>query len=193
MGFFDKIFGKKQVAQDQESVQGTKEIITPDKLFVEQFKSKGGKFLYCDKQEEVLGYLKNIFTENAWDTALCTDEDLQKNLSVIAVPIDKKAAVFYTSCEHLIADDGSILFSSNQLNETKLSQYPLNFVVFAKTSQLIQSKGLALSSIKQRFGKEIPSNISPIKDYLPHNKDSNFLNYGNTNSKNLYLLLFEDL
>ena len=71
--------------------------------------------------------------------------------------------------------------------------YPANFIVFATTSQLIKSKDNALSSIKHRFSKAIPSNISAIKDYMPHKKDPNFLNYGNTNSKNLYLLLLEDL
>ncbi len=37
------------------------------------------------------------------------------------------------------------------------------------------------------------SNISAVKDYSPYKKDPNFLNYGNTNSKNLYLILFENL
>ena len=193
MSIFDKIFGNKEPIQESKSDPKKDIDTTPDTLFVENFKAKGGKFLYCDQQEEVLSFLQNIFRENAWESALCKDKSLNENLSVLGIPIDEKATVFYTTCEHLIVEDGSILFSSNQLKEMKLAQYPINFIVFATTSQLIQSKDKALTSIKYRFKKEIPSNISAIKDYMPHKKDPNFLNYGNTNSKNLYLLLFEDL
>ncbi len=195
MSIFDKIFGNKKKNQEtthaKESALDKKR--TPDELFVEQFKEKGGKFLYCLTEEEAMGYLKAIFDENSWKSAQCFDNHLQDNLNVLGVAEKSSASVFYTTCEHLIAEDGSILFSSVQLNETKLMQYPINFIVFATTSQLIQDKDKALTSIKYRFKKEIPSNISAIKDYMPQKKDPNFLNYGNTNSKNLYLLLLEDL
>jgi len=193
MGIFDKIFGKKTPLEKPQSVTKKEDDISADTLFVKQFKAKGGKFLYCDSKEEVLTFLQNIFKENPWEATQCIDKDLSKFLRIIDIPIEDKAPVFFANCEHLIAEDGSILFSSMQLKETKLMHYPTSFIVFATTSQLIQSKDSALSSIKQRFSKEIPSNISAIKDYMPQKKDPNFLNYGNTNSKNLYLLLFEDL
>ncbi len=195
MSIFDKIFGNKPKEQPEESGQDavSKGKIPADTHFVQQFKERGGKFLYCLTPEEVIGFLKDIFIENAWESAYCLDKSLQSNLGVIGIPNDQEAPVFYTTCEHLIAEDGSILFSSNQLKETKLMLYPNNFIVFATTSQLIHDKDKALTSIKYRFKKEIPSNISAIKDYMPHKKDPNFLNYGNTNSKNLYLLLLEDL
>ena len=193
MGIFDKIFGKKQKAQEQEPEKNSNSNLSPDNLFVETFKEKGGKFLYCTNKEEVVEYLNNIFKENSWEQVLCSDTNLEQYLNVVAIPKNKNAEVFFTTCEHLIAEDGSILFSSNQLQETKLTQYPLHFIVFATTSQLTLNKDKALSSIKYNFKNEIPSNISAIKDYAPHKKDSNFLNYGNTNSKDLYLLLLEDL
>ena len=193
MGIFDKIFGKKKKVQEQDFVKKSNSNLSPDTLFVENFKEKGGKFLYCTSKEEVVEYLHNIFEENSWEQVLCSDSNLDQYLNVIAIPKNENADAFFTTCEHLIAEDGSILFSSNQLQETKLVQYPLNFIVFAKTSQLTLNKDMALTSIKYHFKNEIPSNISAIKDYAPYKKDSNFLNYGNTNSKNLYLLLLEDL
>ncbi|HIP47614.1 MAG TPA: hypothetical protein EYG92_01420 [Lutibacter sp.] len=193
MGIFDKIFGKKKKVQEQDFVKKSNSNLSPDTLFVENFKEKGGKFLYCTSKEEVVEYLHNIFEENNWEHVLCSDSNLDQYLNVVAIPKNENADAFFTTCEHLIAEDGSILFSSNQLQETKLAQYPLNFIVFAKTSQLTLNKDKALTSIKYHFKNEIPSNISAIKDYAPHKKDSNFLNYGNTNSKNLYLLLLEDL
>lgn len=193
MSLFDKIFGKKSKTQKKEASENSLHDLAPDSHFVEQFKAKGGKFLYCTTPEEVLEFLHNIFDENSWESVLCFDNDLNKNLNVIEIPKKDNAETFYTTCEHLIADDGSILFSSNQLKEAKLTQYPNNFIVYATTSQLVHNKDKALSCIKRSFKNEIPSNISAIKDYSPHKKDPNFLNYGNTNSKNLYLILFENL
>ena len=193
MGIFDKIFGKKQKVQEQDFVKNPDSSLTPDTLFVENFKEKGGKFLYCTTEEEVVAYLHSIFEENSWEQVHCNNSSLDRFINVVGIPKNKEATVFFTSCEHLIAEDGSILFSSNQLQETKLAQYPLYFIVFATTSQLIHNKDKALTSIKYHFKNEIPSNISAIKDYAPQKKDSNFLNYGNTNSKDLYLLLLEDL
>ncbi len=193
MSFFDKIFGKKQKNLEQELRNKPVTDTTPDNTFVEQFKNKGGKFLYCTTKEEILEYLNNIFDENNWESALCFEENLNRNLDVVSIPRKENSNVFYTTCEHLIADDGSILFSSNQLKEAKITQYPENFIVFATTSQLVLNKDKALTSIKRSFKNSIPSNISAIKDYSPYKKDPNFLNYGNTNSKNLYLILFENL
>jgi len=192
MSFLNKLFRGKEKSQ-KEAVIETPLNLSPDEQFVHNFKEKGGKFLYCTTQEEVLVYLKNIFKENIWETVHCTDTKLSGDLSVIEQPKNKDSLVFYTTCEHLIVDDASILFSSNQLKEVRLSQYAKNFIVFATTSQLLLTKDDGLTSIKKRFKKEIPTNISAIKDYRPYQKDPNFLNYGNTNSKNLYLILLEDL
>jgi len=193
MGFFDKIFGIKTKIRQTEFIEKPIVSLPPDELFVNQFKKKGGKFLYCTKKEEVLDFLNSIVKENSWESLMSTDELLQQFLNVTQIENQKNANVFFTKCEHLIAEDGSILFSSNQLKETKLAQYPLHFIVYATTSQLILDKDKALTSIKYRFKDKIPSNISAIKDYAPHKKDTNFLNYGNNNSKDLYLLLLEDL
>ena len=60
----------------------------------------------------------------------------------------KKSIPFFTTCEHLIADHGDILFSSNQLKSTKLSEFSENFIVFATTSQLVENTGEGLTGIK---------------------------------------------
>lgn len=192
MNIFDKIFGKKKPAE--EPIQDAyHDDLPPDNYFVEQFKNKGGKFLYTDNESEISDFIKNILEENEWGSVFCMDKDLLKKLNELGLTNDVYAPVFLTKCEHLIVEDGSILFSSRQLKEEKLAQYPLDFIVYATTSQLIRDKNKALASIKFRCQNDIPTNISAIKDYLPNKKDPNFLNYGNNNSKNLYLLLLEDL
>ena len=86
-----------------------------------------------------------------------------------------------------------ILFSSNQLGGKKLKEYPDQFIVYATTSQLVKNTGQALTGIKTNATKSLPTNISAVKNYIINKNDDNFLNYGNSSSKNLYLLLLEDL
>ena len=97
----------------------------------------------------------------------------------------------FTTCEYLIANDGSILISSNQIAEKKLNELPKNFIVLATTSQIVKTIGEGLHGIKAKNKKNIPTNITTIKHFKAA-EDDNFLSYGSS-SKNLYLLLLEDL
>ena len=97
----------------------------------------------------------------------------------------------FSTCEYLIANDGSILISSNQIAEKKLNELPKNFSVFATTSQIVKTMGEGLHGIKAKNNKNIPTNITTIKHFKAA-EDDNFLSYGSS-SKNLYLLLLEDL
>ena len=47
--------------------------------------------------------------------------------------------------------------------------------------------------IRKNYKKDFPTNISSIKSYMPNRVNDDFLSYGNTNAKSLYLLLLEDL
>lgn len=192
MSFFKKLFK----SPEQEDPKIGSESLPLDQIFVKNFIKNQGKFLYCTSLEEVTNNLANIINENSWETILCNDYDLHKLIKTINVKssenIGSKEPIF-TSCEHLIAENGSILFSSNQLKELKLHEMSDNFIVYATTSQLVKSKGESLTGIKSRYQGNIPSNISAIKNFNLNFKGEDFMSYGNTNSKNLYLLLFEDL
>ncbi len=85
------------------------------------------------------------------------------------------------------------MFSSGQLREKKIANLPENFIVFAKTSQLVRNKSEGLMSLRRTYRKDFPTNISSIKSYMPERVDEDFLNFGNNNAKSLYLLLLEDL
>ena len=91
----------------------------------------------------------------------------------------------------MIANDGSLLISSNQIAEKKLIELPENFIVFATTSQLVNTISEGLQGIKAQSRKKIPSNITTIKHFKA-NDTNDFLSYGSS-TKNLYLLLLEDL
>lgn len=194
MSFFKKLFSS--VDKVDNELKDIELNLALDDLFVHHFSKKNGKFLYCLSEAEVLDNLKNILKENDWNQLTLLNNNLTAFFDEKKVKINSK---FYTgvpvllNCEHLIAESGDVLFSSNQLKSTKLSEMPENFIVYATTSQLVNNTNEGLTGIKLRYKKDLPTNISAVKNYNIHKNDDNFLNYGNSNSKNLYLLLLEDL
>lgn len=194
MNFFKKLFNIP-VTEDKE-IQKQEVDLSLDDLFVHNFVEKGGKFLYCLKETEIIENLKNILKENNWTQLTLLDNELSSFFNKDTVAIHKKFnsnIPVFLNCEHLIADNGDILFCSKQLKSTKLSDMPQNFIVYATTSQLVKDMGQGLTGIKIHHKGNLPTNISAVKNYNINKSDDNFLNYGNSNSKNLYLLLLEDL
>ncbi len=198
MSFFKKIFPGNKKNKPEEN-KSENENLPLDEIFAQNFIKNKGKFLYADTLEEVTENISLILSENEWSEIICHDTDLSKLIATIPVKISKEFSnktPIFIGCEHLIAKDGSILFSSNQLKDRKISNLSENFIVYATTSQIVKNKGEALTGVNSRYKGNIPSNISAISKYsvqVDENEQNDFMNYGNTNSKNLYLLLFEDL
>lgn len=166
-----------------------------DERFMMNFKNNGGKFLYCEDQEEILQAFDNILLENDWyeKNCCCYDPNLSTKFKDFNLTFTKSSnsAFFLSTCEYLIAKDGSILISSNQIKETKLHELPANFVIISSTSQLVDNIGEGLRGIKCCNKNSIPSNITTIKNFETQ-KEGDFMSYGSS-TKNLYLLLLEDL
>ena len=206
MSLFRKIFGSKSDDSESELKSNERgkympEIKLPiDERFTINFKANGGKFLYCENLDEVYDSLNNIILENDWEEkkVLIYDDQLNlkfKNSDLKVTRTSNDAEYFLTTCENLIADDGSLLISSNQIAEKKLIEFPENFIVFATTSQITANIGEGLRGIKNNSSKKIPTNITTIKHFKTSEnkeKENDFMSYG-SNSKNLYLLLLEDL
>ncbi|TXE16178.1 lactate utilization protein B/C [Psychroserpens burtonensis] len=201
MSLFRKIFGLKSTPEDNiKSEQRGKympEIKLPvDEQFTINFKANGGKFLYCENMQEVQNSLNSILLENNWrnDMVLMFDarlDQLFKDFKLDKTKRISESSFFFSTCEYLISDDGSLLISSNQIAEKKLKELPDNFVIYATTSQFVQNIGEGLRGIKGKNRDKIPTNITTIKHFKTI-EDKDFLTYGSS-SKNLYLLLLEDL
>ncbi|MCX7548698.1 LUD domain-containing protein [Xanthomarina sp. F1114] len=202
MSLFRKIFGSKSAKSDEELKSHDRgkympEIKLPvDERFTINFKANGGKFLYCENLEEIYSSLNNIIIENNWEDSkvLIYDNNLKDRFKDFNLPTSnysQEASYFITTCENLIADDGSLLISSNQIAEKKLIELPDHFIVFATTSQIVESISEGLRGIKSKNPKKIPTNITTIK-HFKSKEEKDFMSYGSS-SKNLYLLLLEDL
>ena len=198
MNIIRKLFGAHKESVKDNFIKKQPVKLSLDDSFVHHFINEGGKFLYCTKIDEVTENLQKIVSENKWDTISCNDLDLLKlSKKIDGITINqniKSNNPIFINCEHLIANSGEILFSSNQLGSHKLASLSDNFIVYATTSQLVKNISEGLTGIKTNFRGNIPTNISSIKHYTLKNKvGDDFLSYGNINAKNLYLLLFEDL
>ncbi|MEO0570425.1 MAG: LUD domain-containing protein [Bacteroidota bacterium] len=201
MSLFDKLFGGgKKVSKETAETRGEHmpDLKIPiDEKFTIYFKKNGGKFIYCEDFTEVQTALANIVSENDWQSHLFYSLDKRINERFASEKLafttnSNESDIFFTTCENLIAHNGSILVCSHQIKEKKLNELPSNLIVFATTSQLVDSISEALKIIKHKYPKKIPDNITTLKHFLPTPENKNdFLSYGST-SKNVYLLLLED-
>jgi L-lactate utilization protein LutB len=199
MSLFRKIFGANNPASDEEKDneygQHSLAANAPlDEKFIYNFKKNGGKFLYCENTSEIKDHFENILEENDWfeNEALCYEYKLFSLLYENKINYDKpkNPTFLLAGCENLIAEEGSILFSSNQIKQNKPNELPVNIIIVASISQIIDSKSDGLSVIKKKYLKDYPTNITTIK-YFEKALEEDFTHYGSS-AKNLYLLLLED-
>ena len=201
MNFFKNIFKKtNQFDKTSSSNKDEKSSFMPkietptDNRFVQNFIKNGGKFLYSENENEVNKNITLIIEENSWKKSnlISLDKNISKRFRLdyyFSQDWKDETICLISTCEYLIADDGSILISSNQVAEKKLDELPGDIIILAKTDQLINNISEGLSGIKNN-SKSIPSNITNLKHFKDCN-DKDFLSYGSS-SKNLYLILLEN-
>ena len=196
MNFFSKFFKKSSSEKEPKSTESKflpKKKAVIEERFILKFIENGGKFLYCENLSEVQENFDLILTENEWinQDLLMIKPELKKefNLNNNFSSSLEETKCFITDCENLIASDGSILISSNQINEKKLNEFPDNLIILSDTMKLKNTISEGLSEIKSK-NKNIPTNITTIKNFNVIKGDKDFLSYG-TSSKNLYLILLE--
>jgi len=199
MSIFKKLFRGSSSEEDKKEKSSPfleqRNDIPVDELFMTKFVKNGGKFIYCVDLDEVKVQFENNLEENDWfeKQVLCLEPGLYHFLDENKLPYTqvKTPSFLFASCENLIADEGSVLFSSKQIKQYKPNELPVNMVVFATTSQIVSSKTDGLQKIQKKYKTDYPTNITAFK-YFEKAKEENFMQYGSV-PKNLYLLLLEDL
>ena len=200
---FIKSFFNNPSNDNQEEVESGKYMPKKEDPIEQRFSFKftqnGGKFLYCENKSECDDFFSKILEENNWKNVeiLCYDDSLLELFSnkseLIVSKTNLNSKFFLTTCEFLVAKDGSLLICAEQIKSHKVSDLPQNFIVFAKISQFTETLSLGLNGIKSKYPQNLPTNITTIKNFnSDENENTNFLTYGSS-AKNLYLLLLEDL
>lgn len=199
--FIKSFFSKTEQEKNQNVPDGKympEKEVPIEERFTFNFTKNGGKFLYCENKSECDSFFSQIINENEWNDSeiLCYDNSLldfieKEKLNISKTNLNSK--FFLTKCEFLVASDGSLLICDKQIKSHKVNDFPKNFIVFAKISQFTETLSGGLNGIKSKYPRNLPTNITTIKNFNSQEKENtNFLTYGSA-AKNLYLLLLEDL
>ncbi|WP_314058495.1 hypothetical protein [Empedobacter brevis] len=165
--------------------------ISMDEVFATNFNAGGGHFLFCDNNQEAFQNLKEIILYENVTELICLDPELQDILTNIQIPYvenpcDSRYTLSFLSCEFLIAFDGSIMLSAHQTCGRNIDDFPSNFIIYARPSQLVENVGAALQKLRTLKKDNLPSKITSIRGKNMHK----FPNV--QNAKNIYLLLVEE-
>lgn len=158
-----------------------------DYKFAQLFTHSGGFFNYCADEAEALQVLNQILKIEDINSVFCCDKDLQNFLNVVKVPFTRDlefsndAALI--TCEYLIAYDGRIMLSHNNILHYHSSRLPSKIIIMANVSQIVNNLNDAMGKIK-RTGN--------IKNLTSISGNHSKLDTATHNNTKLFLLLLED-
>ncbi|MGN0004235.1 MAG: lactate utilization protein C [Sphingobacterium composti] len=169
-----------------------------DITFAREFTNVSGKFVYCDGEIAVIENLIALVEELGVSKIFAWEPSVQELLNTYGFPFlrtdtDFQAAeVGITTCEALIARNGSIMISNANAGGRRLSIYPPVHIVFAKASQLVMDIRHGLSLVKEKYGNNMPSMLTTITGPSRTADIEKMLVLGAHGPKDLYVFLIED-
>ena len=192
MSLFKKLVNKIMNQPEEEQPDVTKladqlRDADLDYKFAQLFTHSGGFFNYCADESEALQTLNQINKIEQVKDVFCWDQDLRNFLDVIKTPYtpeltEQNDAAFIT-CEYLIAFDGRIMLSHNNILHYHSSRLPSKIIIMANVSQIANNLNEAMMKVKRAGNLKNLTSISGSQSKLDTpNKD---------NTK-LFLLLLED-
>lgn len=166
--------------------------------FAKQFAAVAGKLVFCDDELELIENLLVLAERDSLRRMYVWESKLQELLAVYGFPFYctdmdfEKAEVGITTCEALIARNGSILITNANESGRRLSIFPHVHVVIAFTSQLLPDIKDGLSLIKSKYPEALPSMISLITGPSRTADIEKTLILGAHGPKELYVFLMDD-
>lgn len=137
--------------------------------FVQNFKEHGGVFIYLESEAEFAECMKQLAPENGWEPLWCTDPAMQSMLSHYGIPFTtsperepKQKLVSLIGCDCLVAQTGSIVVSDKLTNDREAYALPDVLLVFATTDQIVPGMRTAFQTMKRKYAKNKPSQMTII-------------------------------
>lgn len=193
MSLFKKIVGRilNQPEEDEESdltkLGDQLKNADLDYKFAQLFTHSGGFFNYCSDEAEALQTLNQILKIEGINSVFCWDNDLKNFLDVVKVPYTKELELFndaaFITCEYLIAFDGRIMLSHNNILHYHSSRLPEKIIIMANVSQIVTNLGDAMMKVKRR---------GTLKNLTSISGSQSKLDTPNKDNTKLFLLLLED-
>ena len=137
-----------------------------DVIFAKNLNNSGGKFFYCKDEQNLKKILDKLISHLDINKLYCPNNKLQNtfNLDSLTVKLDNKNNYqgIITNCEFIIADQGKVMLSSEQIQNKKISNLPKELIIISYTSQIVRRINDAMRSLTKKYKDKIPSNISTI-------------------------------
>lgn len=193
MSLFKKFVSKLMNHPEQEPVQDLVKLgdqlknADLDYKFAQLFTHSGGYFNYCSDESEALQTLNQILKIEGIQSVYCCDDDLKNFLDVVNVPHTDHLELFndaaFITCEYLMAYDGRIMLSHNNIQHYHSSRLPDRIIIMANVSQIVTNLSDAMMKVKRRGTLKNLTSISGNQSKLGSPKPDN---------TKLFLLLLED-
>ncbi|PTT76890.1 hypothetical protein DD829_09255 [Chryseobacterium sp. HMWF035] len=193
LNLFKKIVSKLTNQSEQEEKQSLEKLgdslknADLDYKFAQLFTHSGGFFNYCADEAEALQTLNQIIKIEGIHNIFCWDKDLQNFLNVVKTPytseLQSNNDASFITCEYLIAYDGRIMLSHNNILHYHSSRLPDKIIIMANISQIVNNLNDAMGKIKRNGNIKNLTSISGGQSKMDTSS--------HTNTK-LFLLLLED-
>lgn len=168
-----------------------------DLLFAEQLTAVAGNFVFCEDDIQLVENLLHLAEEKNWRKIYCWETEIQSLLSKYEFPHYTTDTDFFnadvgiTTCEALIARNGSVLVSNGNQSGRRLSIYPHVHIVIAFTSQLVLDLKDAFKLLKVKYPEKNPTMIVNITGPSRTADIEKTLVLGAHGPKELYVFLLE--
>lgn len=188
---FNKILGKEEEDKEEKGLLEYGDQLKNTDLdykFAQLFTLSGGIFNYCGNEAEALSVLQKIIKAENIHSVFCCDEDLQKFLNVTQTPytshLNPKNNAAFLTCEYLIAYDGKIMLSYENILHYNSLHLPEKIIIMATISQIVENSSKAMMKIKRR--NDLVKNLTSISG------GKSQLDYSDKKNTKIFLLLLED-
>lgn len=193
MSLFKRIVSKLTNQPEEEDKQSLEKLgdslknADLDYKFAQLFTHSGGFFNYCADEAEALQTLNQIIKIEGINNMFCWDKELQSFLNVVKAlytsDFEHSNDAAFITCEYLIAYDGRIMLSHNNILHYHSSRLPNKIIIMANVSQIVNNLNDAMGKIKRNGNIKNLTSISGNQSKLDTSS--------NANTK-LFLLLLED-
>ena len=193
MNLFKRIVSKLTNQPEEEDKQSLEKLgdslknADLDYKFAQLFTHSGGFFNYCADEAEALQTLNQIIKIEGIRTLFCWDKELQNFLNVVKTSytseLEPSNDAAFITCEYLIAYDGRIMLSHNNILHYHSSRLPDKIIIIANVSQIVNNLNDAMGKIKRNGNIKNLTSISGSQSKMDSSSNSN---------TKLFLLLLED-
>lgn len=169
-----------------------------DVTFARELNAVAGNFVYCDGEIAVIEHLITLVEKLNLSKIHAWEPNVQELLNHYGFPVYTNPHKFeeveagITSCEALIARNGSVLLSNANLGGRRLSIYPPVHIVIARASQLMMDLKHGMQHLKQKYGEAMPSMVTTVTGPSRTADIEKMLVLGAHGPKELYVFMLED-